>query len=139
MDPYKRETLLSNSMLEQESKILGKYKIRTFSYASLNMAYALNLTLFTGAKSESVSEMEVQRQISTFMWMQTAPKDDVVNAIADGRAEKEALKFSMDIDLNEVPLILAEINKIGDQISANEVRVESKYKDTDQDTPPGKS
>jgi hypothetical protein len=65
--------------------------------------------------------------------------DEVIRAVTNGTAETEVLKFSLNVDLADLPDLLAEVNKIGDQISANEVRVESKHKSTEEEVPPGKS
>ena len=139
MNEIKRQTTLAHSMIEQESKTVAKYKVRSFSYGSLQLAYLLNLTLFTGAIQSEMSESEIQRQISTFVWMQSAPQDEVIRAVTNGGADTEVLKFALTIDLKDLPELLAEVNKIGDQISANEVRVESKHKSTEEEAPPGKS
>jgi hypothetical protein len=139
MNEIKRQTTLAHSMIEQESKTVAKYKVRSFSYGSLQLAYLLNLTLFTGAIQSEMSESEIQRQISTFVWMQSAPQDEVIHAVTNGGAGTEVLKFALTIDLKDLPELLAEVNKIGDQISANEVRVESKHKSTEEEAPPGKS
>ena len=139
MNEIKRQTTLAHSMIEQESKTVAKYKVRSFSYGSLQLAYLLNLTLFTGAIQSEMSESEIQRQISTFVWMQSAPQDEVIRAVTKGGADTEVLKFALTIDLKDLPELLAEVNKIGDQISANEVRVESKHKSTEEEAPPGKS
>jgi hypothetical protein len=139
MNEIKRQTTLAHSMIEQESKTVAKYKVRSFSYGSLQLAYLLNLTLFTGAIQSEISESEIQRQISTFVWMQSAPQDEVIHAVTNGGAGTEVLKFALTIDLKDLPELLAEVNKIGDQISANEVRVESKHKSTEEEAPPGKS
>jgi hypothetical protein len=139
MNEIKRQTTLAHSMIEQESKTVAKYKVRSFSYGSLQLAYLLNLTLFTGAIQSEMSESEIQRQISTFVWMQSAPQDEVIHAVTNGGAGTEVLKFALTIDLKDLPELLAEVNKIGDQISANEVRVESKHKSTEEEAPPGQS
>ena len=139
MNEIKRQNTLAHSMIEQESKTVAKYKVRSFSYGSLQLAYLLNLSLFTGATQADVTEREIQRQISTFVWMQSAPQDEVIRAVTNGTAETEVLKFSLSVDLADLPDLLAEVNKIGDQISANEVRVESKHKSDDKEQPPGKS
>ena len=139
MNEIKRQTTLAHSMIEQESKTIAKYKVRSFSYGSLQIAYLLNLTLFTGAKQEDLTEQEIQRQISSFVWMQSAPQDEVIRAVTNGTAGTEILKFALNIDMKDLPELLAEINGIGDQVAANEVRVESKYKSTEKEEPPGKS
>jgi hypothetical protein len=139
MNDTKREITLAHSMIEQESKKVAKYKIRPFSYGSLQLAYLMNLTLFTGVSQEEVPDVEIQRQVSTFVWMQSAPQDEVIRSVTNGTYATEVLKFALSIDMSDLPELLGEVNKIGDQISANEVKVESKYKSSEEESPPGKS
>lgn len=134
-----REDLLASSMLEQETRNVCGYKLRPFSYGSLQIAYKLNLTLFTGGSESNISDADIQRQISTFVWMQASPQDKVIEAVLNGSADMEALRFSLGIEFKDIPHLLAEVNRISEQVSANDVRVESKDKDTgDSISPPGK-
>ena len=124
-------------MIEANSKTIGGIKMRPFSIGSKQVADLLNLTIFSGG--EATSEIELQRQINTFVWMQSAPLDDVAEAVANNSAGKAALIYSLGIELAHLPDIIAEIERIGKQVAANEVRVESKQKLTCEDEPPGKS
>jgi hypothetical protein len=94
--------------------------------------------MFTGDGND-LSEIELQRQISTFVWMQSAPLEDVVAAVTNNTAGQSALTYSLGIDFSNLSEMLAEIERIGAQVAANEVRVESKHKLTGEDEPPGKS
>ena len=124
-------------MIEANSKTIGGIKLRAFSIGSKQVADLLNLTIFSGG--EATSEIELQRQINTFVWMQSAPLDDVAEAVANNSAGKAALIYSLGIELAHLPDIIAEIERIGKQVAANEVRVESKHKSSKEDEPPGKS
>ncbi len=124
-------------MIEANSKTIGGIKLRPFSIGSKQVADLLNLTIFSGG--EATSEIELQRQINTFVWMQSAPLDEVAEAVANNSAGKAALIHSLGIELTHLPDIIAEIERIGQQVAANEVRVESKHKLTCEDEPPGKS
>lgn len=124
-------------MIEASSKTIGGIKMRPFSIGSKQVADLLGLTMFTGG--EATSEIELQRQINTFVWMQSAPLDEVAEAVANNTAGKAALIYSLGLDLNNLPDIIAEIERIGQQVAANEVRVESKHKSSQEDEPPGKS
>ena len=124
-------------MIEANSKTIGGIKMRPFSIGSKQVADLLNLTIFSGG--EATSEIELQRQINTFVWMQSAPLDDVAEAVANNSAGKASLIYSLGIELTHLPDIIAEIERIGQQVAANEVRVESKHKLTSEDEPPGKS
>jgi hypothetical protein len=71
--------------------------------------------------------------------MQSAPLEDVVAAVANNTAGQAVLTYSFGIDFYNLSDIFAEIERIGQQVAANEVRVESKHKLTGEDEPPGKS
>jgi hypothetical protein len=127
--------MIALGMIESESKTIGGIKMRPFSIGSRQIADLLNISMIYG---ESVSEIELQRQINSFVWMQSAPVEQVAEAIANNTAGKEALVYALGIEFHRLPEIITEIERIGKQIAANEIRVESKYK-SDEETPPGKS
>jgi hypothetical protein len=133
-----RDQLIGQGMIEANSKTIGGIKLRAFSYGSLQISHLLGLTIFTG-NSDDLSEIELQRQISTFIWMQSAPLEDVVAAVTNNTAGQAVLTYSFGIDFYNLSDIFAEIERIGQQVAANEVRVESKHKLTGEDEPPGKS
>jgi hypothetical protein len=130
-----RDQLIALGMIESESKTIGGIKMRPFSIGSRQIADLLNISMIYG---EAVSEVELQRQINTFVWMQSAPVEEVADAIANNTAGKAALVYALNIEFHRLPEIITEIERIGKQIAANEIRVESKYK-SDEETPPGKS
>lgn len=125
-------------MIEAHSKTVGGIKLRAFSIGSKQIADLLDLTMFAG-NGEVTSEIELQRQINTFVWMQSAPLEEVASAVANNTAGQAALIYSLGINLSDLPAIIAEIERIGQQVAANDVRVESKYKASKEDEPPGKS
>jgi hypothetical protein len=127
--------MIALGMIESESKTIGGIKMRPFSIGSRQIADLLNISMIYG---DSVSEIELQRQINSFVWMQSAPVDEVAEAIANNTAGKAALVYALGIEFHRLPEIITEIERIGQQIAANEIRVESKYK-SDEETPPGKS
>jgi hypothetical protein len=130
-----RDQLIALGMIESESKTIGGIKMRPFSIGSRQIADLLNISMIYG---EAVSEIELQRQINSFVWMQSAPVEEVADAIANNTAGKAALVYALGIEFHRLPEIITEIERIGKQIAANEIRVESKYK-SDEETPPGKS
>jgi hypothetical protein len=130
-----RDQMIALGMIESESKTIGGIKMRPFSIGSRQIADLLNISMIYG---DSVSEIELQRQINSFVWMQSAPVDEVAEAIANNTAGKAALVYALGIEFHRLPEIITEIERIGKQIAANEIRVESKYK-SDEETPPGKS
>lgn len=125
-------------MIEPGERRIGGIKLRPFSYGSMQLAYLFKLSLFTGEGEAEPSEAEKQRQIVTFAWMQSAPLDEVVEAAHDGSAENRVLKFSLGITFEMIPELMAEINRIGEMVSASNVRVESKHPSSEDDAP-GKS
>jgi hypothetical protein len=127
--------MIALGMIESESKTIGGIKMRPFSIGSRQIADLLNISMIYG---DSVSEIELQRQINSFVWMQSAPVDEVAEAIANNTAGKAALVYALGIEFHRLPEIITEIERIGKQIAANEIRVESKYK-SEEETPPGKS
>lgn len=137
-----REHNLATAMIDNGERRVGGINLRPFSYGSMQLAYLLNLSLFTGegedGKGEELSDVEKQRQIVTFAWMQSAPIDEVVAAVQDGTAKARVLKFSLGITFEMIPELMAEINRIGEMVSASAVRVESKHPSSD-DEAPGKS
>jgi len=129
---------LATAMIEPAERQIGGIKLRPFSYGSMQLAYLFKLSLFTGEGDTEPTEAEKQRQIVTFAWMQSAPIDDVVAAVHDGSAENRVLKFSLGITFDTIPELMAEINRIGEMVSASNVRAESKYPSSENDAP-GKS
>jgi hypothetical protein len=133
-----RNHQLAAAMIDPGERRIGGIKLRPFSYGSMQLAYLFKLSLFTGEGETEPSEAEKQRQIVTFAWMQSAPLDEVVSAVHDGSAENRVLRFSLGITFDTIPELMAEINRIGEMVSASNVRVESKHPSGEDDAP-GKS
>jgi hypothetical protein len=47
-----RENKLASGMIDDRERRIGNLKLRPFSFGSMQLAYMLNLTLFTGGKKE---------------------------------------------------------------------------------------
>ena len=133
-----RNDYLATAMIEPAERQIGGIKLRPFSYGSMQLAYLFKLSLFTGEGDTEQTDEEKQRQIVTFAWMQSAPIDEVVAAVHDGSAETRVLRFSLGITFDTIPELMAEINRIGEMVSASSVRAESKYPSSEDDAP-GKS
>lgn len=134
-----RDQSLSAGMVEPATRTVHGIKLRAFSYGSIQLAYMLDLTLFTeDEKDLHLSDAEMQRQIISFAWIQSAPREDVVNAVVNKRTEEEILKFALGIPVDAIPELLDEITRIGSLIRASTVRAESKHPATGEDAP-GKS
>jgi len=134
-----RNTTLSSGMIEPASRSVHGIKLRAFSYGSIQLAYMLDLTLFTADEDgPEISDAETQRQIVTFAWIQSAPQSEVVEAVVNKRSAEAVLKFALEVPFEAIPELLSEINRIGTLIRASNVRVESKNPATSEDAP-GKS
>jgi hypothetical protein len=49
-----RENKLASGMIDDRERRIGNLKLRPFSFGSMQLAYMLNLTLFTGGKEEDL-------------------------------------------------------------------------------------
>jgi hypothetical protein len=136
-----REHNLALSMIDNGECRIGGIKLRPFSFGSMQLAYLFKLSTFTRGKDEpplELDEVEEQRQIMTFAWMQSADEDEISDAIRDGTVERCVLKFSFGITFDMLPALMAEISRIGEMVAASSVRVENKYPSHEDDAP-GKS
>ena len=126
-------------MMEPAHRIVHGMKLRAFSYGSIQLAYMLDLSIFTDDENgPELSDAETQRQIVTFAWLQSAPQAEVVEAVVNKRTEEAVLKFALGVPFDAIPELLAEIGRIGTLIRASNVRVENKTPATSEDAP-GKS
>jgi hypothetical protein len=108
---------------------------------SMQLAYLLKLTMFTRGKDDpplELDDLEEQRQIMAFAWMQSADEDDIADAVRDDTVDRCVLKFSLNVTFDMLPGLMAEINRINAMLAASSVRVESKYPSSEDDAP-GKS
>lgn len=136
-----REHQLALGMINKGERQIGSIKLRPFSFGSMQLAYLLKLSMFTRGKDDpplEIDDVEEQRQIMTFAWMQSADEDDIADAIRDGTVERCVLKFSLNVTFDMLPALMSEINRIGEMVAASSVRVESKYPSS-EDEAPGKS
>jgi len=126
-------------MVEPANHTIHGIKLRAFSYGSIQLAYMLKLTLFTeDGKTRKLTDVETQRQIVAFAWLQSAPREEVVAAVLNNRSEEEILKFALDIPFEAIPELLEEISRIGSITRASTVNVESKHAAIGEESP-GKS
>ena len=135
-----RESLLSAGMMEPAERTVHGIRLRPFSYGSIQLAYMLDLTLFTDDAPElALSDAETQRQIVSFAWLQSAPEAEVVNAVIEKRTEECILRYALGIPFSAIPELLDEVTRIASMIRASNVRVESRHKPSSEEEPPGKS
>ncbi len=136
-----REHNLALGMIDNGERRIGGIKLRPYTVGSMQLAHLLKLTMFTRSKDDpplDLDEMEEQRQIMAFAWMQSADKDDIADAIRDDTVDRCVLMFSLDVTFDMLPTLMVEMNRIGEMVAASSVRVESKYPSSDDDAP-GKS
>lgn len=136
-----RELQLATGMIDSGERRIGNLKLRPYTMGSMQLAYLLKLTLFTRGKDDpplELDDLEEQRQIMAFAWMQSADEDDIADAVRDGTVDRCVLKFSLNITFDMLPGLMAEINRINAMLAASSVRVESKYPSREDDAP-GKS
>ena len=70
-------------------------KLRPFSAGTLTLCRALGLTMITGASQEQLEAMSAddkQRQLTTFLFIQSQPLDAVKKAVKLARENREAFE-----------------------------------------------
>jgi hypothetical protein len=136
-----RELQLATGMIDSGERRIGNLKLRPYTMGSMQLAYLLKLTMFTRGKDDpplDLDDLEEQRQIMAFAWMQSADEDDIADAVRDDTVDRCVLKFSLNVTFDMLPGLMAEINRINAMLAASSVRVESKYPSGNDDAP-GKS
>ena len=136
-----RELQLATAMIDSGERRIGNLKLRPYTMGSMQLAYLLKLTMFTRGKDDpplELDDLEEQRQIMAFAWMQSADEDDIADAVRDDTVDRCVLKFSLNVTFDMLPGLMAEINRINAMLAASSVRVESKYPSREDDAP-GKS
>jgi hypothetical protein len=136
-----RELQLATGMIDNGERRIGSLKLRPYTMGSMQLAYLLKLTMFTRGKDDpplDLDDLEEQRQIMAFAWMQSADEDDIADAIRDDTVDRFVLKFSLSVTFDMLPGLMEEINRINAMLAASSVRVESKYPSREDDAP-GKS
>ena len=136
-----RELQLATGMIDSGERQIGNLKLRPYTMGSMQLAYLLKLTMFTRGKDDpplELDDLEEQRQIMAFAWMQSADEDDIADAVRDDTVDRCVLKFSLNVTFDMLPGLMAEINRINAMLAASSVRVESKYPSREDDAP-GKS
>ena len=136
-----RELQLATGMIDSGERRIGNLKLRPYTMGSMQLAYLLKLTMFTRGKDDpplELDDLEEQRQIMAFAWMQSADEDDIADAVRDDTVDRCVLKFSLNVTFDMLPGLMAEINRINAMLAASSVRVESKYPSSEDDAP-GKS
>ena len=110
----------------------GGITLRPFSAGTLTLCRALGLTMITGASKEQLEAMsadEKQRQITTFLFIQSQPIDLVKKAVKVAREDRAAfeeqylLPFEMELPVTAMFDAMSQIEKSLVSIEAAQVEV----------------
>ncbi|XHR27550.1 MAG: hypothetical protein ACFUZC_16590 [Chthoniobacteraceae bacterium] len=132
-----RSQLLEEPFTQAPGEIAG-LKLRPFSLGSLSLCRKLKLTLLTGdASQEQIDENEMIKQISTFLFIQSRPVEEVLRAIKSREFyDEHVLPFSLDLPMASFQQTLQEIMRIVNEASAAYVEVLPKPGEKAEDLPP---
>ena len=125
-DPKSDSMFLSPDTLE-----VAGLKMRPFSIGSFHLMQRLGITI-----DGTLSESDQMRNLAAIAWLQSAPIPDVLRAVHTGKADEAIDGFMFAIDLSRVGELSAELNRIGEQVSAASFSVEAKPGDKEEQTPP---
>ena len=106
-------------------------RLRPFSIASFHLMQRLGIAL-DGKQTDA----EQMRNLAALAWIQSAPIPEVLKAVHTGKADEAIDAFMFTIDLSRVGELSAELNRIGEQVSAASFSVEPKPGDTEEQQPP---
>jgi hypothetical protein len=122
----------SDSMfLSPDTLDVAGLKMRPFSIGSFHLMQRLGITI-----DGTLSEADQMRNLAAIAWLQSAPISDVLRAVHTGKADEAIDAFMFSIDLSRVGELSAELNRIGEQVSAASFSVEAKPGDKEENTPP---
>jgi len=131
-----RTEQLEAAFAEDDATEVGSLRLRPFSLGTLNVCRQLGLTLFLDDETK-LSDEEKQRQIVAFAWAQSAPLTEVLKALRTGNAEDRIARFAFRMEVNDLPGLMQEIQRIAELAAAAAVEVTPKPgPDGDEDAPP---
>ena len=84
--PDTRTDLQTDSFIEPQAEIAG-LKLRPFSAGTLTLARKLKLSVVTGEGIADLSNEDKQKQLTTLLFIQAAPLDTVLKAVAVARKD----------------------------------------------------
>ena len=106
--------------------------LRPFSAGTLSLCRALGLTMITGASKEQLEAMsadEKQRQLTTFLFIQSQPLDVVKKAVKIAREDRAAfeeeylLPFELELPVTAMFETMTQLEKSLVSIEAAQVEV----------------
>lgn len=115
-------------------KMVGGFNFRPFTVGSKIACEQLGLTLFTTG-DVSPDKAEAERQIMTFAWLHSQPLPQVLAAIRNSTASAAAEEFAFSVPVADLPVIIAEINRVSAAVADAVVDVHQKPGSGDDKTP----
>ena len=122
-----------NDFLDGEKKV-ASLTLRPFTIGSKLGCEQLNLTMFTTGEVPGENS-EAERQIVTFAWLHSQPLPKVLAAIRNGTANEAAEEFAYTVPIEDLPAVIAEINRISLAVTAANVDVLPKPGNGGDDAP----
>jgi hypothetical protein len=124
----------------------GGLKLRPFSAGTLTLCRALGLTMIAGASKDQLDAMhadEKQRQLTTFLFIQSQPVDVVKKAVKLARENREAFEdeylmpFELDLPVTAMFQAITQLEENLTAIEAAQIEVLPKPKGSGKEpTPP---
>jgi len=148
MNPEQRTETQLDTFIEPPAQV-GTLTLRPFSAGTLTLCRKLGLTMIVGGADEkaAITEEEKQRQITTFIFIQAAPLEDVLRAVKLARKDRAAfeddiqLPFELNLPVDVMVQAMEQIAGNAEQIAA--AQFEAVPKDQSpagpKDTPPPNS
>lgn len=118
-----RAELLEAPFAESAGELLG-IELRPITLGTLNLCRRLGLSLVLQPEREyEFSEAERQRQALLFVWLHSAPLNDVLAAVRDGSWQTAFSAFTETDSQIVLPFVLAEIRRVSQLVEAALVEV----------------
>ena len=123
----------------------GGITLRPFSAGTLTLCRSLGLTMITGANKEQLEAMsadEKQRQLTTFLFIQSQPLDVVKKAVKLAREDRAAfeeqylLPFELELPVTAMFETMSQLEKSLVSIEAAQVEVLQRPGGNKEATPP---
>ena len=125
---------------------VGALKLRPFSAGTLTLCRTLGLTMITGASKEQLEALSAdakQRQLTTFLFIQSQPLDLVKKAVKLARESREAfeeeylLPFELELPVTAMFTAMQQLEENLTAIEAAQIEVLPKPKGSGKEpTPP---
>jgi hypothetical protein len=115
-----RVAALEDAFLVPSGEVGG---LRAFSIGTFRLASKMGLTMFTGEVKDLTPD-EQMRQLISLAWAQSAPLMEVLQAVNLGRWEAAVDLWQFTLPTSELPKLVAEIRRLGEQAAAASVEVE---------------